>query len=135
MRRGAHQTHAIEEFGHLLRRLQALGDELRTALEHYAPPGVFVAPPGCEVHQYNVKRPGRGNQGQPVVRIYHYNKLAARQAIFAPAHEPRAVTVIHLSRDDDPRNLEARAGIVRRNRLRRVANRLRAALHSLQIVG
>jgi len=58
---------------------------------------------------------------------YSYNKLTATEPIFAPSIERRNVKVIHLSRDDDARNIEGRLGIERRNRLRKVSTRLAQA--------
>lgn len=77
--------------------------------------GVYIAPPACEVHSYNVKRPSG---------TYFYNKLTAETAIFEPSERQQRVRVIHLSHDDDARNLEAREGIERRNKLLSLAARL-----------
>lgn len=68
----------------------------------------YIAPIGSEVHSYSVKR-GR--------KVYLYNKLAARERILGAAEK---VKVIHLSDDDDPRNIEARLGVERRNQLTQV---------------
>jgi len=71
----------------------------------------YIAPEGCEVHRYNVKRPAG---------TYEYNKLASSQALFEPSWEVDAVKVIHLSRDGDPRDQAARSGIARRNQMLKV---------------
>ncbi|UFP97289.1 hypothetical protein [Gloeobacter morelensis] len=131
MTRGGHQRAATARLDRRLDRVQATARDLALALERFAPPGVYVAPPACEAHRYNVKRPGRDGQGNAIVRTFWYNKLTSRQPIFAPAQEPHPVKVIHLSKDDDPRNLEARRGIERRNRLRRLATRLSTARAAL----
>ena len=68
----------------------------------------YIAPTESETHTYSVKRPHG---------TYQYNKLAAPSAIFEPSERSEKTKVIHLSHDDDPRNLEARAGIDRRNKL------------------
>lgn len=51
--------------------------------------------------------------------------------MFAPAQEDHEVRMIHLSRDDDPRNLEARKGITRMNRLIAIREQLRLAQAAL----
>jgi hypothetical protein len=130
--RREHRSLATSRLARRLTQVEEGLDEMRISLERFAPPGVYIAPPDCEAHRYNVKRPGRDAQGEPIIRIFWYNKLASRQALFAPAHELRPVTVAHLSRDDDPRNREARAGIERRNLLRRLVSRLRVAVTSIE---
>ncbi|MGC1308976.1 MAG: hypothetical protein WA885_17250 [Phormidesmis sp.] len=52
--------------------------------------------------------------------VYIYNKLLTNSAMFEPAEEDRPVRAIHLGRDSDPRNLEGRLEIERRNRLMQV---------------
>jgi hypothetical protein len=47
--------------------------------------------------------------------------------MFAPAQEEQSVRMIHLSRDDDPRNLEARKGITRMHRLVAICEQLQFA--------
>ncbi len=51
----------------------------------------------------------------------------SQRAIFAPAEQRRPVKVIHLSKDDDPRNQEGRRGVERRNQLNQRATQLRIA--------
>ncbi|BAZ03039.1 hypothetical protein NIES37_70520 (plasmid) [Tolypothrix tenuis PCC 7101] len=85
--------------------------------------GLYIAPSGCEVHHYNVKRPSG---------VYGYNKLTADEPIFEPSEKQEKVRVIHLSHDDDPRNTEARLGIERRNQLTRVRTFLATAVELLQ---
>lgn len=87
--------------------------------------GVYIAPPGCEAHRYNVKR-GYGT--------YWYNKLTAETAIFEPSERQQRVRVIHLSHDDDARNLEAREGIERRNKLLGLITQLTQAEQLLSAV-
>ena len=82
----------------------------------------YIAPVGIEAHRYLVKRP---------YGIYQYNKLAAKRAIFLPQIKEEMVTVIHLSKDDDPRNLKGRAGIERRNRLLAISTAVQAATNLL----
>lgn len=137
MARGAHQQPGGTPLAQQLQQVQALTTHLQEALQRFAPPDTFIAAAACEAHRYNVKRPGAerdGNgQSRAVLRVYWYNKLTSRQTIFAPAHEPQPVKVIHLSKDDDPRNIEGRRGIERRNRLRRTAARLRSATTALEL--
>jgi hypothetical protein len=82
----------------------------------------YIAPDHCEAHRYNVKRPSG---------TYTYNKLRTKEAIFEPSTEPNPVKVIHLSHDDDPRNLEGRRGIERRNRLHQAETQLQQAIVAL----
>ncbi|WP_072013911.1 hypothetical protein [Myxosarcina sp. GI1] len=82
----------------------------------------YIAPEGVEAHRYVVKRP---------YRSYEYNKLTSKEAIFPPQIKEQEVKVVHLSKDDDPRNIEARAGIERRNRLLAIATQIRAATELL----
>ncbi|MDM9383488.1 hypothetical protein QUB80_22635 [Chlorogloeopsis sp. ULAP01] len=84
--------------------------------------GQYIAPGGCEVHHYSVKRPSG---------IYDYNKLTADEPIFEPSQKEQKVRVVHLSHDDDPRNLEARLGIERRNQLTRVRTLLASTVELL----
>ena len=85
--------------------------------------GCYIAPLGCEVHHYNVKRPSG---------VYGYNKLTALEPIFEPSEKQQKVKVVHLSHDDDPRNTEARLGIERRNQLTRVRTLLATTVELLQ---
>ncbi|WP_375515992.1 hypothetical protein [uncultured Nostoc sp.] len=84
--------------------------------------GCYIAPGGCEVHHYNVKRPSG---------VYGYNKLTAPEPIFEPSEKQKKVKVVHLSHDDDPRNTEARLGIERRNQLTRVRTLLATTVELL----
>lgn len=85
----------------------------------------YIAPVGCEAHRYNVKR----SKG-----IYWYNKLTSKEAIFEPAIKEEKVKVIHLSKDEDSRNLLGRDGIERRNKLLETKTRLKQAEELLQQV-
>ncbi len=78
--------------------------------------GQYIAPTGFEAHHYNVKRP-KG--------IFEYNKLTAREPVFESVYRPGRVKTIHLSYDNDARNLEARAGVARRNKLTQTATQLK----------
>lgn len=107
-------------------RLAAIGEQsrqLEALLEAFASPDVYIAPTGCEAHRYAVARP---------YAKYWYNKLTAAQAIFQPIEMEQEVRTIHLSHDDDPRNLEARLGIARRNRLLQIQTQLERAQAALE---
>ena len=82
----------------------------------------YVVPEGVEAHRYSVKRP---------YATYEYNKLTSKETIFPSQIKEEEVKVIHLSRDTDPRNIEGRAGIERRNRLLAIATQLRVATELL----
>ena len=90
--------------------------ELRSRLNQFE--GTYIAPLECEAHVYNVKRP---------YGVYKYNKLTAETAIFEPSERLNKVRVLHLSHTDDPRNLEAREGIERRNKLMSILNQINQA--------
>ena len=105
----------------------------------------YVAPLEVNAHRYNVKRPGRiyrNEEGQLCQerRIYWYNKLTASRPIFEPSEdvpleegveEKRPVRAIHLSHDNDPRNMEGRLGLERRNRLMAIHTQLQIAAAAL----
>ncbi len=92
----------------------------------------YIPPRGVEVHKYNVKR-GK--------KVFEYNKLMAGEAIFKPVEKTReirrngikiminveAVRMIHLSRDEDARNIVARESIELRNKLSKVETLLKNA--------
>lgn len=102
----------------------------------------YIAPDGIEAHRYNVKRPGRLYRGEDGKwyqqrRVYWYNKLTASNHIFLPAVpdeevEDDSVRVIHTSHDDDPRNVESRLGIERRNRLNQIRTQLSIAVEAIE---
>lgn len=128
--RGNHQQ--LADFGieeqkeHLEQQLAALLETLEPLTQDY------VAPEGVKAHLYNVKRPGQvvtDEEGNEIhyPRIYWYNKMTATSAIFEPSEEDRMVRVIHLSHNHDPRNIEARLGIERRDRLLKIQEQLRVA--------
>ncbi len=96
----------------------------------------YIAPAQVEVHRYCVKRPSRTflrNKGVPEHQIrgcqqeFWYNKMTSKEGIFEPIIESDRVKVLHLSHDDSPRNIEARYGIERRNRLASIKTRIEAA--------
>ena len=82
----------------------------------------YVAPPGVEAHRYVVKRP---------YGSYEYNKLTSKEAVFPSQIKEEKVKVVHLSKDSDPRNIEGRTGIERRNRLLAIATKIRLATEVL----
>lgn len=120
MSRGCPQTPDSLGVVELLSRITPLVEELRSQLAYFE--GQYIAPEKCEAHTYNVKRP---------LGTYQYNKLTAAEAIFEPSEKAQKVRVIHLSNDDDPRNLEARLGIERRNALTQARTQLNVAHQSL----
>lgn len=95
-------------------QLQTTLSQARSQLASYRAT-TYIAPANVEVHTYSVKRP-RGT--------YQYNKLACPDAVFNPSERTEKVKVIHLSHNDDPRNLEAKAGIDRRNKILQLAAKL-----------
>lgn len=121
MQRGCSQP--LENFGidDAITAIENQLQTLRSHLEHYHQ--TYIAPDHCEAHRYNVKRP---------YGTYWYNKLTSPQAVFEPAAETENVKVIHLSHNDDPRNLEGRLGIERRNRLHHLQTQLQGTAAALE---
>jgi hypothetical protein len=101
----------------IAQRIEQLQQQLNNLEGHY------IAPPGCEVHTYSVKRPSG---------TYYYNKLTASEAIFEPSSLEELVKVIHLSHNYDPRTEQAKLGIERRNQLSRVRTLLSNAVELLE---
>ena len=130
MRRGCPQS--VEAFG-LVDQIAALTTELSQLSEEVAQyDGYYIAPADVEAVAYSVKRPrgvAQTPEGKMVQQyaVYWYNKLMSQTAIFAPAEKERPVKVIHLSKNDDPRNLEGRRGLERRNQLNQIATQMRIA--------
>lgn len=116
MARGCPQTPESLGVTELIAEIDVHLETLRAHLQHFE--GKYIAPEACEVHQYSVKRP----YGK-----YGYNKLTAEAAIFEPSEKETKVRVIHLSHDDDPRNLEGQRGIDRRNALTQIRTQLKLA--------
>lgn len=116
MARGCPQT--LESLGvtESITGIDAHLETLRSHLQHFE--GKYIAPEACEIHHYSVKRP----YGK-----YGYNKLTAETAIFEPSEKETKVKVIHLSHDDDPRNLEGQCGIDRHNALTQIRTQLKLA--------
>lgn len=127
--RGCHQT--VESYGLAseIEEITAISDVLLQTVVSYD--DGYIAPEGVEAHRYNVKRPGFGwnedGERVPIRKVYWYNKLMATQAVFEPSEEEHRVRTIHLSKDEDPRNIEGRLGIERRNRLQQIQTRVQAA--------
>lgn len=122
MRRGCPQSIqryiSTDTFEQLAGAIAQLQEQLTQMEEAYIPPE------GCIVHRYWVNR-GYAR--------YPYNKLMAPNPVFpAVEQEQRERTrVIHLSNDDDLRNLEARKGITRMYRLIEIRAQLQVALAAI----
>ncbi|MGC1309367.1 MAG: hypothetical protein WA885_19270 [Phormidesmis sp.] len=129
MNRGCPQP--VEAFG-LADQIATLVVELSQLTDEIAQyDGHYIAPADAKAVAYSVKRPaGIVQTSEGAVQqfnVYWYNKLMSQTAIFAPAEKDRPVKVIHLSKNDDPRNLEGRQGLERRNQLNQIATQLRTA--------
>ncbi len=109
--RGCSQNLDSLEINNLISEIQLAFEEVKERLGQFE--NAYIAPIGSEVHSYSVKR-GR--------KVYLYNKLAARESIFGTAEK---VKVVHLSHDNDPRTIEARLGVERRNQLTQARTKLR----------
>ncbi|WP_348235339.1 hypothetical protein [Trichocoleus sp. DQ-A3] len=114
MSRGNPQS--LEDFNipDLISEIEELLESVKEQLNQFQ--NVYVVPESVEAHEYSVKRPSGP---------YFYNKLTAKEQLFEPAERSQKVKVIHLSHSDDPRNIEGRLGIERRNRLTQTRTRLR----------
>lgn len=106
----------MDTIAHLIEAIALLEETINELNEGY------IAPFGAEAHRYTVKRP---------YGTYEYNKLTSKEAIFPPQIKEAFVKTIHMSKDTDPRNIEGRAGIERRNRLRAIATGIRLATELL----
>lgn len=115
---------SVEDFDitPLFEAITAHLQELQSIIESEYSRFHFIAPERVQAHHYNAT----GSRGR-----YTYNKLQASQPIFAPSVESRYVRMVHLSHDDDPRNIEARRGIERRERLELVKASLQDMTSSL----
>lgn len=120
MNRGCPQTPESLGVVELLSKITPLSEEVRSQLAHFE--GEYIAPEKCEAHTYKFKRP---------IGVYQYNKFTAAEAIFEPSEKAQKVKVVHLSNDDDPRNLEARLGIERRNALTQARTQINVAHQAL----
>ena len=93
----------------------------------------YIAPEGVEVNSYSVKHPSSNKfpQGTPPEeirknqKVYLYHKLQSKTAQFTSTKENgKKCQVIHLGRSNDEKNIQARLGIERRNRLSKIRTRL-----------
>lgn len=116
MRRGCPQSPELLGVVFAIEAIATTLDNIRTGLTNFD--GQYIAPAGCELHTYNVKRPSG---------TYSYYKLTAENAIFAPSEKEQQVRVVHLSHQHDARYIEAQFGIERRNNLTQVRTLLQNA--------
>lgn len=121
MQRGCPQTPQQYIPDETFARLTEAIAQLQAELNEFE--GAYIPPEGTIAHRYWVNR-GYAS--------YPYNKLMAPSAMFAPAQEEQAVRMIHLSRDDDPRNVEARKGITRMQHLIEIREQLHLAQAALE---
>lgn len=129
MRRGCPQPVSFFGLNEQVATLSEQLNQLTNDIAHYE--SHYIAPTGVEAVSYSVKWE-RGMKETPEglvpdIREYWYNKLMSQTAIFAPAEQTRSVKVIHLSKNHDPRNVEGRQGVERRNQLTQIATQLRIA--------
>ena len=114
MSRGNPQNLDSLEVNDLISEIELSLQALKERLNQFE--NVYIAPEKTEVHQYNVKRREK---------TFWYNKLASKEAVFKPVEQRSLVKVLHLSHDDDPRNIEVRLGVERRNQLIQVRTKLK----------
>jgi hypothetical protein len=150
-RRGCPQSPESLGLAALVERLGHQVEQLQEALSQVQQQ--YVAPEGCEIHSYNVKRPPRAelrrrrvpeDQIRQHQRVFNYHKLMASREQFAPVtgwrfnhqrqewEECSHVRAIHLGHDDDARRREAMAGLLRRNAMMRLRTVLTNAVASLE---
>ncbi len=115
--RGCPQTTETLGLISALERLKSEISLLESAIEELN--DGYIAPREVEAHRYIVKRP---------YGAYEYNKLASKKAIFEPQKEEDKVKVIHLSKDQDKRNIIGRYGIERRNKLLAIKTKIESAI-------
>lgn len=101
----------------------------------------YIAPEGVEVHTYSVKHPPSSKfpPGTPLEeirtqqKIYKYHKLLSKTAQFkSETNSSRNCKVIHLGKNDSEKNIQARLGIERRNRLSKIRTLVTQAAEALQ---
>jgi len=114
MSRGNPQNLNSLDINNLISEIELSLQALKEQLNQFE--NVYIAPEQTEVHQCNVKRRGK---------TFWYKKLTSKEAMFNPVEQRSLVKVIHLSHDDDPRNIEARAGIKRRNQITQARTKLK----------
>ncbi len=114
MSRGNPQDLNSLEVNDLISEIELSLQALKERLNQFE--DVYIAPEQTEVNQYNVKRRGKS---------FWYNKLTSKEAMFKPVEQRALVKVIHLSHDDNPRNIEARLGVERRNQLTQARTKLK----------
>ena len=122
MQRGCPQTpqqyipdDTFEQLGEAIAQLQAQLVQFE---------GTYIPPEGTIAHHYWVHR-GYAS--------YPDNKLMALSAIFPAVEQDQRehTRVIHLSHDDDPRNMEAQKGVTRMHRLMAIRSQLQVAQNAL----
>lgn len=100
----------------------------------------YIAPKGVEVHTYNTKHPPSSKfpPGTPLEEIrkqqtiYKYHKLLSKTAQFeSETTDSRKRKVIHLGKYDSEKNIQARLGIERRNRLAKIRTLVTQAAKAL----
>lgn len=101
----------------------------------------YIALEGIEVHIYNTKHPPSSKfpPGTPLEEIrkqqtiYKYHKLLSKTAQFqSETTDSRKRKVIHLGKHDSEKNIQARLGIERRNRLSKIRTLTTQAAKALQ---
>ena len=93
----------------------------------------YIASEGVEVNSYSVKHPPSSNFPQGTSpeeirknqKVYLYHKLKSKTAQFRSEKENGEKSkVIHLGKSNDEKNIQARLGIERRNRLSKIRTKL-----------
>jgi hypothetical protein len=143
MARGCTQTPESLGVTPMLQHLEDSLNVIRQSLEDLE--SQYIAPEGCELHQYNVKRPSRPelrrrNIPEDLIplhqREFWYAKLSSKEPLFRPQWEQHfnsktgewerneLVESLHVGREGNPRNAEAHKGVQRRNTLLRLRSLL-----------
>ena len=93
------------------------------------------------MHTYNVKHPPSGKfppgtsveEMRKQQKVYKYHKLLSKTAQFTSETDTsKKCKVIHLGKSNDEKNIQARLGIERRNRLSKICTLITQAAKALQ---
>lgn len=101
----------------------------------------YIAPEGVEAHVYSVKRPAASQfpEGTPIQeirkrqKVYRYWKLQSKTPQFkSKGGDDKSCKTIHLGKGDNPKTIQARLGIERRNRLSKIRTKLMEAAAAVE---
>ncbi|MDJ0596515.1 MAG: hypothetical protein QNJ72_42205 [Pleurocapsa sp. MO_226.B13] len=130
-----------EQRKRITKSLQRISTQLRNFNQKSNLDRGYIAPSGVEVHTYTVKHPPSGKfppgtsveEMRKQQKIYRYHKLLSKTAQFTSETDTsKKCKVIHLGKSDNEKNIQARLGIERRNRLSKIRTLITQAAEVLQ---